>query len=234
MASTRRTAIAIGTFFLITHVTSVGGMLLYGPVLANASYGSYLATPGASGSALAGALLEVILAIAIVGTGVAFFPVVRRISEGMALGYAALRTLEAGVIAVGVTPLVAAVAIAQNAGDAGSAGLVQALAAVHNWTFTVGPGLICPANTAVLAIVLFRSGLVPRAIPVLGLVGAPLVFVLNAAQLFTLTPQAPGWAGLAVIPIFAWEVSLALYLIIRGFRPAALARVAARQNLLVA
>jgi hypothetical protein len=223
MAPTRRTAIAIGTFFLTTHVTSVGGMLLYGPVLTSTDYSAHLAGPGASGGALLGALFEVILAIAIVATGVAFFPVIRRIGEGMALGYAALRTLEAAVIAVGVTPLIAAVALAQTPA-AGSTGLVQALAAVHNWTFIVGPGLICPANTVVLAAVLFRSRLVPRAIPVLGLVGAPLVFALNTWQVLTLTPQAPSWAAAAVVPIFAWEVSLAIYLIAKGFRPEAAAR----------
>lgn len=220
MGSTRRTAIAIGTFFLLTHVTSVAGMVLYGPVLSSTDYGSYLAGAGASGRALFGGLLEVVLALAIVGTGVAFFPVVRRVNEGMALGYAALRTLEAGVIAVGVTPLVGAVALAQGTGASANAGLIQALAAIHNWTFIVGPGLICPANTAVLAAVLLRSGLVPRIIPILGLVGAPLVFAMNVWQLFALTPQAPSSFSLAVVPIFAWEVSLALYLIIRGFRGA--------------
>lgn len=220
MNSTRRTAIAIGAFFLLTHVTSIAAVVLYGPVLSSTDYASYLASPGASSGALLGALLEVLLALAIVGTGVAFFPIVRTTNEGMALGYATLRTLEAGVIAVGVTPLIAAVALAQQTGATADAGLIQALASVHNWTFIVGPGLICPANTVVLATVLLRSGLVPRFIPVLGLVGAPLVFAVNVWQLFTLNPQAPTSFSLAVVPIFAWEVSLALYLIFRGFRAA--------------
>ncbi|WP_369045897.1 DUF4386 domain-containing protein [Sinomonas sp. P10A9] len=219
MVSTRRTAIVIGTSFLITHVTSVVGMVLYGPILTSTDYTAHLSGPGASGGALLGTLLEVILSLAIVGTGVAFFPVIRRLGEGMALGYAALRTLEAAVIAVGVTPLIAAIALAQAPEAAGTAGLVQALAAVHNWTFIVGPGLICPANTVVLAAVLFRSRLVPRVIPVLGLVGGPLVLALNAWQVLALTPQAPGWTAPAVVPIFAWEVSLAVYLIVKGFRP---------------
>ncbi|HET8632173.1 MAG TPA: DUF4386 domain-containing protein, partial [Thermomicrobiales bacterium] len=90
-----------------------------------------------------------------------------------------------------------------------------ALVAAHTWTLILGPGLTCGVNTVVLASLLSRSGLVPRVIPALGLVGGPLVFVYNTAALFGVHP--PAWAGLAVIPIFAWEVSLALRLIARGF-----------------
>ena len=219
MAPTRRTAIVIGALYLITHVTSVAGLALYGPVLTSADYGAYLASPGAANRALLGGFLEVLLTLSIVGTGVAFYRVVKVFNEGMALGYAALRTLEAGIIAVGVAPLMAAVTLAQRSGDENAA-LIQMLASLHNWTFLIGPSFACGANTVVLAVLLLRSRLVARFIPVLGLVGGPLVFASGIAQMFGVFPQASPIAALAAIPVFAWEISLALHLVIRGFRHA--------------
>lgn len=230
MAPTRRSAIVIGALYLITHVTSVAGLALYGPVLTSTAYAGYLASPGASEQALLGGFLEVLLSLSIVGTGVAFYPVIKRINEGMALGYAGLRTLEAAIIAIGVTPLMAAVSLAHTPGAAmDNATLVQTLASLHNWTFLIGPSFVCGANTVVLAAVLLRSGLVPRFIPILGLAGGPLVFASGMAQMFGAMPQASPVAALAAIPVFAWEVSLALFLVIRGFRlPATAERGSAR------
>ena len=231
MDTTRKLAIAAGVCYLITHVTSVPAALLYGPILKRADY---ILGSGPDVRVLVGGLLEVICALGIVGTAVALFPVVKRQNEGIALGYVGLRTLEASIIAVGVLPLLTVVTLRQQlAGTAGAdpAPLVtlgKALVAVHNWTTILGPGLVCPANTVLLAYLLYRSGLVPRVIPVLGLVGAPLVFAYNAALLFGLSAHIPGWVAIAVVPIFAWEVSLALWLIVKGFRPAALAATSAR------
>ena len=168
-------------------------------------------------------------ALAIVGTAVALFPVVRRYNEGGALGYVGLRTLEAGIIAVGVVPLLAVVTLRQQlAGAVGTdtATLVtlgNALVVAHNWTRVLGPGLVCGTNTVLLASLLYRSGLVPRFIPVLGLVGGPLVFAYNTAQMFGVSEQILAWVAIGVVPIFAWEVSLALRLIAKGFKATAIA-----------
>jgi hypothetical protein len=217
MSSTRRTAVVAGVLFLITHVTSVGAVLVYGPVLHDPD-------PLGSGSdtgLLVGVLLEVFLALAIVGTAVALHPVVKRQNEGVALGYVGLRTLEAAVIAVGVVPLLALVTLRQDlmgaAADAGTLGSI--LVSLHNWTFLVGPSFVCGTNTVLLAYLLYRSGLVPRFISVLGLVGGPLVFASGTAQMFGLIDQISVWAGIGAVPIFAWEICLAVYLIAKGFRP---------------
>jgi hypothetical protein len=212
--------------YLITHVTSVAAPFLYGPMLNNRSY---ITDAGPDTYVLLGAFFEIILALANVGTAVALFPVVKRYNEGVALGYVGLRTLEAGIIAVGVVPLLAVVTLRQQlAGAAGTdtATLVtlgNALVTAHNWTRVLGPGLVCGTNTVLLASLLYRSGLVPRFIPVLGLVGGPLVFAYNAAQMFGVSEQTLSWAALGVVPIFAWEVSLALRLIAKGFKAAAIA-----------
>lgn len=216
MTSTRRTAVVTGALFLITHVTSVAGLALYQPVLRDPDpvAGAAAGTP-----VLLGALLEVVLAVAIVGTAVALHPVVKRHGEGLAMGYVGLRTLEAGIIAVGVVPLLVVSTLGRDLPDtAGIAPLGNALVAFHNGTFLLGPGFVCGGNTAVLAYLLYRSRLVPRFIPVLGLVGGPLVFASSAAQLLGLYPQFSTWAAVPAVPVFAWEICLALCLIGRGFR----------------
>lgn len=218
-AAHRSTAIATGVLFLITHVTSVGAALLYTPAQNNPDY---ILGSGSEFQILLGVFLEVILALTVTGTAVALYPVVKRYNDGVALGYVGLRTLEAAVIAVGVVPLLALITLRQTAGaDADVGTLVtvgQALVVLHNWTFLLGPGLICGTNTVLMAYLMYKSRLVPRFIPILGLVGGPLIFAVNAGQLFGLYDQIPTSIGFVVIPIFAWEVTLALWLIVKGFR----------------
>lgn len=226
MFSVRKLAIAAGVCFLITHITSVPAPLLYRPILNRADY---ILGSGPDTRVLVAVLLEIICALGIVGTAVALYPVVKRQHEGIAMGYVGLRTLEAGIIAIGVLPLLTVVTLRQQlAGTAGadSATLVtvgKALVEFHNWAFILGPGLVCPVNTVLLAYLMYRSGLVPRFIPVLGLVGAPLVFAYNAALLFGLAAHLPAWVTIAVVPLFAWEVTLALWLIAKGFNTSAIA-----------
>ena len=228
VANARTLAIAAGVCYLITHVTSVGALILYTPILNNATY---VVGPGSDTRVLLGAFFEVICAFAIVGTAVALFPVVRRQNEAVALGYVDLRTLEAGIIAIGVVSLLAVVTLRQ-AGTAGSdpTSLVtagRALVAVHNATFLVGPSFTSGMDTVLMAYLMFQSRLVPRFIPVLGLIGGPIVFASAAAVLFGLVGQYSTVTGLTAIPEFAWELTLALWLIVRGFKPSALAALSA-------
>jgi hypothetical protein len=217
MDTRRKLAVAAGVCFLITHVTSVPAGILYGPI---PNRTDYVLGSVSDNRLLIGAFLEVICAIGNIGTSVALFPVVKRWSEGGALGYVALRTLEAGIIAVGVIPILAIATLQQQltgTESAGTALLGNTLADFHNWTRLLGPGLVCGTNTVLMAYLLYRSRLVPRFIPVLGLIGGPMVFAYHTAQLFGASDQVLSWAVIGVVPIFAWEVSLALRLIIKGF-----------------
>ena len=218
MDTGRKLAIAAGVCYLITHVTSVPAAFLYGPILNRAGYilGSVPDT-----RVLLGAFLEVICALAIVGTAVALFPVVKRHNEGVALGYVGLRTLEAGIIAVGVVPLLALVTLRPDVTGTAGADTTAVLVEFHNWTRLLGPGLVCGVNTVLMAYLMYRSRLVPRFIPVLGLIGGPLVFAYHTAQMFGASEQILSWAAIGVIPIFAWEVTLAFRLIAKGFNPSA-------------
>jgi len=201
MYSPRTSARAAGIFYLITHVTSVAAVLLYAPTLADPA-------AGGTNAVLVGTVLDTILAFAVVGTSLALYPLIRRTSEGFALGYVALRTLEAAVILTGVVALAAAMNVR---GTEFSAPLIE----LYTLTFIVGPGFVCALNTVVLAWLLYRSKLVPRFIPILGLVGGPLVLLVNLGKLFDLPVE---WAGFTVVPIFAWEICLAIFLIVRGLR----------------
>lgn len=197
-----------GVFYFVTHVTSVGAVLLYGS-------GAFDTTAPLRGrtSVLSGALLEVMLAASIVGTAVALYPALRRRSEAYASAYIGLRTLEASVILAGVVAILPVVARPATMAGAGiDPGVAAGLRLLHDWTFLIGPGLINPINTVVLAWLLLRTDAVPRAIPVLGLVGAVLIGTVNLFVMFGHIEPQP----IAAVPIFAWEISLAVYLIARG------------------
>ncbi|WP_051970051.1 DUF4386 domain-containing protein [Kitasatospora azatica] len=222
MASPRRLATAAGVCYLVTHVTSIGGLVLYGPVLNSPDF---VLGSGPDTRVLLGALFEVLLALSIVGTAVTLYPVTRRHNEGLAIGYVALRTLEAAVITVGIVSLLAVVTLRQHpsAGTdtASLTTVAKALVAVHDWTFLLGPNFICGANTTVLAYLLHRSGLVPRLIPLLGLLGGTLIFASATAVLLGLYKQLSVWGSLTAIPVFAWELALAIWLVTKGFKPVA-------------
>lgn len=211
MATYRRPGALAGAMYLLTHVTSVGAVVLYGTMLTDEAWGE------GGGSALPqqlGALLDVVLAVAIVGTAVALYPHVRRRSQTGAIAYVGLRTLEAGVAAVGAVMVMAAVQMR----DVGQADVAAGLVETYAWAFFVGPGLVVGVHTVVLAAVLRRHALVPQWITWLGLVGATLVTASNLLIFFGLQDQVSVTASLAAVPIFAWEISLALFLILKGLR----------------
>ena len=232
MTSPRTTATMAGVFYLITHVTSIAALVLYDPVLHNVDY---VTGPGADTRVLVGALLEVILAMAIIGTAVTLFPVVKRQNESVALGYVGLRTLEAAIICVGIVSLLAVVTLRQQ--DAGAAGggaaalvaVGQGLVAVHNWTFLLGPNFVCAIDTLVLAYLMWRSRLIPRLIAGLGLLGGPLLFVSATAVLFGAYQQVSWPGAVAPLPVFAWELTLAIFLIAKGPRTTQAEAVAGRR-----
>ncbi|MGW1995854.1 DUF4386 domain-containing protein [Embleya sp. NPDC001921] len=222
MDSTRRTAIVAGVFFLVTEVAAIAGVLLYQPVLDGSRY---VVGAGADGRVFAGALCELVLVMAIIGSAVTLYPVIKRRHEGAALGYVCGRLLEAAIIVVGTLGLLSVVTLRQDlAGtpdaDAPAAALVgESLVAIHDWAFLFGPNFVLGANSVVLAALMYGSRLVPRPIAVLGLIGGPLICVSATAVLFGLYEQVSEVGSIAAIPVFAWELALAVRLIAKGFDP---------------
>ena len=211
MSGPNRLTRLAAVLYLVTWVTSVAALPLYG----GSAFDTGASLAGRSSVLLAG-LLEVVLAIAVVGTSLALYPLLRRHGPGSAIGYVALRTLEATVILTGVVAILPAVARpATSAGSGLEPGVVAGLQLLHDWTFLVGPGLINPVNAVVLAVLLLRRRLVAPFIPILGIVGAALVLTMNVSALFGLMTPNP----LGAIPLFAWEIALAAHLAFRGLRP---------------
>jgi hypothetical protein len=220
---TRRTATVAGWFFIITFVASIpAAFYFYGPVLNDPNY---ITGAGADTRVLWGAFLEIILAIAGIGTAVTLFSILKRQNERVALGYVATRIVESTVIVMGIISLLSVVTLRQDfAGASGTdngtlVAIEKSLVALHDWTFLLGPGLLAGlGNGLLLGYLLYKSGLVPRRMALLGLVGGPLVFVSGIAVLFGLYEQTSGISALATLPEFAWELSLGIYLIVKGFK----------------
>ena len=215
-------------FFIITIVFSIPGALLYGPLVNDPNY---VVGPGADTQVALGAFLEIVTAIANIGTAVTLFPILKRQSEGVAMGYVASRVVESTLIAVGIISVLSVVTLRQDfaAGASADAGSVRAastaLVALHAWTFLLGPGLLAGfGNGLLLGYLMYRSGLVPRPLALLGLIGGPLVFASGIAVLFGLFSQVSVWSGIATIPEFLWEATLGIYLIVKGFRAAPIIR----------
>lgn len=224
MDSTRRTALVAGIFYLLTFVSSIPALILLNPILNNADY---IVSAGADTRVLWGCLLDTVNAFAAIGTAVTLFPVVRRQHEASALGFVTSRLVEAAVILIGVMSLLAVVTLRQHATGADSATLLvtgKALVDVRNWTFLFGPGLMPAFNALLLGSLMLRSRLVPRIIPTVGLIGAPLQLASFVTTVFGYTDQVSGWAVLTV-PVALWELSVGVYMIVRGFRPAAVAEL---------
>lgn len=225
MTLLRKTALVAGVLYLITFVTSIPALLLKGPILNDPDF---ILGAGASMGVLWSGVLELLLASACVGTAVVLFPVVRRESEAAAVGFVSARVLEGALIVVGALSIFSLLTLRQDAAGADAVSLLttgRALVAVHDWTFLLGPGLIPAINALCLGYVLYRTGLVPRAIPLVGLIGAPLLVASAAAIIFGVFDQVSAWAAIGALPIALWELSLGLWLTFKGFRPEALARI---------
>lgn len=215
MDSLRKTALTAGVIYLITFI-SIPTIALYGPVRNDPNY---IVGPGPDTPVIFGGVLEIIVALACIGTAVVLYPVVKRQNEAVAMGFIGARVLEAAAIFAGVVSILSVVTLRQA--GAGPDALVtgQALVALHNWTTLLGQGFLPAVNALLLGSLLYRSRLVPRIIPLVGLLGAPLLVVSDIATLFGLKEPVSALSALAALPIALWEFSLGVYLIVKGFKP---------------
>jgi hypothetical protein len=221
----RKIALVAGVFFVITFVVSIPALVLYEPLL---KHSNYVLGAGADTRITFGALCEVFLVIANIGTAVTLYPVLRRQNEGVAIGYVASRVLESTIIAIGIISVLSVVTLRQDvAGTAGAhaSQLVagKALVAIHDWTFLLGPAFCAGFGTGtLLGYLMYKSGLVPRGMALLGVIGGPLAFATAIAVMFGAFDQSSGASFLGTAGEIAWEASLGIYLIVKGFKPSAI------------
>ena len=224
----RRRARIAGVLYLLTFV-SIPTLSLYKPV--KDDVGAFLLGAGSDTGVMAGALLEVIIGLAGISTAVVLFPVLKRQNQSAALGIVTARLVETTLIFVGVISLLSLTTLRDDVvgtADADQASLVTAghsLVAVYDWTFLLSQSLMPVFSALCLGTVLYRSGLVPRILPTLGLIGAPLLLAADIAIFFGMFDRM-GPIALAALPIAVWEFSLGVYLTVKGFRPFAVAALA--------
>jgi Domain of unknown function (DUF4386) len=215
----RKSALAVGVLFILTFVTSIAGVMFYGPVLSDPSY---ITGAGADTRVFLGAFLELFLIITNIGCAVVLFPILKRTNEGLALAYVAARIVECTFILVGILSVLAIVTLRQTAtaADAGSLLTIgKALHSIHDWTFLLGPGFADGIGTGlILGYLLYRSGLVSRRMALFGVIGGPLLAASGAAVLMGVIPQGSAVQGIATIPEVVWEAFLGLWLTFKGFK----------------
>jgi len=225
MDSMRRTALVVGVLFLITYITSIPAKFaFYPPFLDNADY---ILGAGEDTRVLWGAFAEMILIIANIGTAVALYPVLRRRFPVLSLSFVTARVMESVFIAVGILAVVTLVTMRQDFSAAGGdstalATTSHALVTLQEWTFNLGPGFVVGVgNGLILGYMMYRTGLVPRAMAMLGLVGGTFILLSGTAVIFGVIEAGSVPLILASMPEFFWELSFGVYLIVKGFRPAA-------------
>jgi len=212
----RRSLIA-GVLFLLTFVSAIVGAALYAPVLADPGY---VLGSGGDGGVIAGALCELVLIAANIGTALALYPLLRRTSEPLALGYVAARIVECTFIAVGLLSVLTVVTLRTSAGAADPGAVLttsSALVALHDWTFLLGPGFVVGiGNGLILGYLMLRSRLMPAWLCWFGLIGGPLMSMSGVAVMFGAYEQSSVWSALATLPEIFWEASIGVVLTVRG------------------
>lgn len=229
---TQKTARIFGWLFIATFVTSIGAKILFVNGLGGSfSELRFIPDTVSETKVYLGAILEFLLIVTNIGTAVVLYPIVKRQSEGLALGYVTARIMESAFILVGLMSIISMVSVSHAlvgaTGAQATALAVQgnSLAATYNWTFLFGPGLVVGfGNGLILGYLMYRSGLLPRRMAMLGLIGGPMLILSFGLILFGVYENGSAPASLMVLPEIAWEASLGIYAAWKGFRPSPITR----------
>jgi hypothetical protein len=223
---TRNNARAAGILYILTFASSIPAAFYFlSPILDNPNY---IVSSGSDTRVVWGCLLDVVNALACVGTAVAVYPVVKRQNQSLALGFVTSRMFEALTIMIGVVSVLAVVTLRQDV--TGTVGADQgslvttghALVAIRDYTFQFGPNMSAAINALLFGTLLYKSRLVPRILPTLGLLAAPCLLVATVATVLGVTEQGSVWFAPGGALIFVWELSVGIYMAVKGFRPCAI------------
>jgi Domain of unknown function (DUF4386) len=221
MTLDQKRARAFGVLYLLTFVTSIAAALLYSPMLDHPV--GFIAGAGDDKRILFGALLELLLIIANIGTAVVIVPIMRRLNEELAIGYVTARLFECTFILVGILSVLGIIKLRNEVAGASEGTVAYTLAAIKDWTFLLGPGWVVGwGNGLILGYLMYRSGLVPRRAAWLGLIGGPLISLCGTAIMLGGNQPSDtlhSLQGILTIPEFLWELFLGLYCTFKGFRP---------------
>jgi Domain of unknown function (DUF4386) len=217
LPSTRKIAFLFGLLYLITFVTSIAALILFQPPLDDPV--GFVTNPGSDSRIYLGALLELILIIANIGTAIVLIPLLKRESEILTFSYVAARIMECVFILVGIVAILTLVTLSQADSGGEEGAIAFTLAEIKDWTFKLGPGWVVGiGNGLILGWLMLRSGLMPRGLALLGVIGGPIHTLGGTAVLFDLIDAGAGIQGILTIPEIIWELSLGIYPLIWGFR----------------
>ena len=221
MKSNKNSAIAAGILYLIAAIAAITGRLFYGPILQHSEY----ITQGLTNETqiLWGAFFEIVTAFAVFGTPIALFPVLKKHNLSFSVASVAFRMLEGTMILIGVLALLTIVGMSHTYAQevqpdtASYLLLSKSLLTFHHWTFTFGPNIALGPSTFMIGYILYTSRAVPRVIGIMGMVGGPLILICGILVMFGAFSQVSLWAGLLAIPVFIYEMTLAIRLLTKGF-----------------
>ena len=216
--NTRKLALAAGVLYLVTFAASIPTLALKSPLVDHANW---ILGHGSDKGVIFACLLDFVCGVAGIGTAVALYPIVRRFRPMAAIGFVTSRTLEAAILVVGAISLLSIVTLRGNVAGGDTASLLttsRTLIAAHHWAFLFGPGFMPAINAMFLATVMYRFRLVPRIIPLMGLVGAPLLVTSGLVTMFGGFAQTSSAALAFALPIAAWEFSLGVYMTVKGLK----------------
>lgn len=211
MTASRQTSLIAGILYLLTFI-SIPTLSLYREI----HQPNFISSSAPSSDVVLGGILELLMALACIGTALAFYPVLKKQNEMLALGFVAARILEATLIFAGVASLLTVLNLRSLGAEAQvvSRGLVM----LYDRLFLISQSFIPAVNALLLGTLLFQTRLVPRILPVIGIIGAFTLVAGDVAVLYGVYDQRAPIAGLSAIPIALWEFSLGIYLTFKGFK----------------
>lgn len=223
--SPRKIAMTAGIFYLLTFV-SIPTLSLYNSV----HDPNYILGSGPDTNVFIGVILELIVALTGIGSAVALYPLLKKQNGSVALGLVGARVLEAGTIFAGTAFLLSIVTLRQSGVGADALVTGKALVTLYDRIFSIGQGLIPAVDDLLLGYLLYKSRLVPRALSIIGLVGAPILVIGFISVLLGLIGRFDPLAVLTAVPVALFEFSLGILLVAKGFNPKAPLILSAKTN----
>ncbi len=211
-----------GSFFIVAAISSIVGLKLYDPILADDNF--IISGSNNYSQIILGAINELILAVTAIGTGIMLYPYLKRYNESLGIGYLSFRILEVVFILLGIISVLSVLSISQyytsntitDKAYATSIGLT--FIAMHKWTFILGPNFMLGINTFLYSHVFRKTGLVPKKLSILGVIASCLIMIAALLEMFGIIEQISMWGILLALPIATYEISLAIWLIAKGFK----------------
>jgi hypothetical protein len=211
MTASRKTSLTAGILYLLTFI-SIPTLSLYHEI----HQPNFILSAAPSSDVVLGGILELLMALACIGTALVFYPVLKKQNETLALGFVAARILEATLIFAGVASLLTVLSLRNVGGQAQV--MSQGLVMLYDRLFLISQSFIPAVNGLLLGTLLYQTRLVPRILPIIGIFGAFTLVAGDMAVLYSVYDQRAPEIALTVVPIALWEFSLGVYLVVKGFK----------------